>query len=284
MRALAWERLDEEGDTLVLDVSGLGDINTRPANAIIISPSTYRSLSTVDHAPTELFLYPTSFGAREPTLPIARTITIARIATAEGVDKRYEESWTEGLRMTFASDTLGPRDNRNTMRMVKRGDIITCPTWKGSSVSDDETSESLHGFHRLDRSIHKARGKPDRLAYFLVTGLSYEPLNSLEDDFRSNLSSKARAGELGCWVDGRVNGQTRIVMTGVERGRIPRRRFDKINLSIREQASTGLLKQDIDSQRLRINLSMSPRPPSYATSWPHVLPMRDSLEFYSSPC
>jgi hypothetical protein len=35
----------------------------------------------------------------------------------------------------------------------------------------------------------------------MVTSLEFDPLNPLEEDFQSSVSSKARAGELGCWVN-----------------------------------------------------------------------------------
>jgi hypothetical protein len=45
--------------------------------------------------------------------------------------------------------------------------------------------------------------------------MSYDPLVPLEQDFASSVSSKARGGELGCWIDVE---KTRMVSVGVQRG------------------------------------------------------------------
>lgn len=45
--------------------------------------------------------------------------------------------------------------------------------------------------------------------------MSYDPLVPLEQDFASSVSSKARGGELGCWVDVE---KTRMISVGVQRG------------------------------------------------------------------
>ena len=210
----------------------------RPSNPIIITPSTYRHFSNNETAPSDLLVFPTSFGAREPTLPIARTITVSRIATAEGVDKRYERSWIKGLQQVFTHQT-SHKSGIDSMKMVKRGDVITCPIWIGKPItSDDPVEEPSSDSDSNDDGAwgHQSRQKqrPTALAYFLVTALSYEPLNPLEEDFRSSVSSKARAGELGCWIDAGKNGQTRMVLTGVERNRICHRGPDRLSWGIGE--------------------------------------------------
>ena len=178
-------------------------------------------------------MFPTSFGARQPTLPAARTMTLARIGTAEGVDKRYERSWLQGLKTVFAGSGAPKEIEGDTQRIVKRGDIIAMPIWIDKPVSSDEDL-SDNGTLPLDTdsddssSPSLARKPPTALAYFQVTALSYEPLNPLEEDFRSSTSSKARAGELGCYVDVGQHGSTRMVLTGVERSRVARRRADLV--------------------------------------------------------
>jgi peroxin-6 len=179
-------------------------------------------------------------------LPIARTITMTRIATAEGVDKRYERSWIKGLQDAFASAGQEEKESQGSMRMVKRGDVISCPIWAGKPLSEEaEDDSSSDSDDEGDNWARQSAKKPTALAYFLVTGLSYEPLNAVEEDFRSSISSKARAGELGCWVDAQANGSTRMVLTGVERSRVVRRRDEKIWRGIGElRAQLFPKKQD----------------------------------------
>ncbi|WVR00352.1 hypothetical protein IAU59_007495 [Kwoniella sp. CBS 9459] len=236
VKALAWERLDEPDDDL-------------PANPILLPPSLYRSLlpsaSAIDVS-SYIVVQPTSFGARAPTLPVARTITLARIATAEGTDKRYERSWLKSLRQYFSSinkektvQRKGDQREEGTRRLVRSGDIIAVPVWpgeplsadEGSPASDGEESDSDEEDDYIDAGQHKTV-KATSVAYIIITSLSYDPLVPLEEDFRTSVSSKARAGELGCWVDagssaGESGGEsTKMVLTGAEKQRVPDRSGD----------------------------------------------------------
>lgn len=206
----------------------------------------------------DLLIQPTAFGTRLPTLPTAKTMTLARIATTEGVDKRYERSWLRGLRTAFASkpsdSSKGKRrsgtDDGEGMRMVKRGDVVPIPIWQDRPLnaadgeeSDSETapdSDDEEGASAWTKGNTRSRN-PTSIAYFIVTSLSYEPLVPLEEDFRSSTSSKARAGELGCWVDAGKDGDTKMVLTGLEKGRVVRRHFD--------QSWQGLCEWSRDSVR-----------------------------------
>lgn len=193
VKVLAWEGLDE-GDDL-------------PASPILIPPNLYRILGN----PTDVAVSPTPFGARSPTMPTAKTITIARIATTEGLDKRYERSWMKGLRQYFAG----------TSRLVRRGDVFSVPVWRDKPLSEEDSDNE----DDID-------ARASHLAYFQVTSLSFDPLVPLEEDFRLSISSKARAGELGVWMD--VGEGTRMVLTGVERSCAADRRGDLLWHDIRE--------------------------------------------------
>lgn len=45
--------------------------------------------------------------------------------------------------------------------------------------------------------------------------MTYDPLVPLEQDFASSVSSKARGGELGCWIEVE---KTRMISLGVQHG------------------------------------------------------------------
>jgi peroxin-6 len=203
VKVLAWERLDIPDSEL-------------PSDPILIPPNLFRTIfPDPSSSSTEVVILPTPFGARTPTLPTAKTITIARVATTEGVDKRYEQSWLKGLRRHFAN-TEGEEG-----RLVRRGDVFSVPIWQDKpmvaeeDISDEEDSD--------DECRTKLK-TPLSVAYFQITSLSFDPLVALEDDFGSSLSSKARAGELGVWAD--VGGDTRMVLTGLERSRVSGRGGD----------------------------------------------------------
>ncbi len=114
-------------------------------------------------------------------LPNATTLTLARIASSHSTNKRYEGVFNGALRDFFES-----RDGKRR-RVLRRGDVIAVavPELGDAADEDDETTSVA----------------PAHLVYFLVTDMNYDPLVPLEQDFESSMSSQARAGELGCWVD-----------------------------------------------------------------------------------
>ncbi|WWD19508.1 hypothetical protein CI109_103969 [Kwoniella shandongensis] len=211
VKALAWERLDEPDEEL-------------PADPILLPPSLYRSLFSSPATSTpQVVVQATPFGTRSPTIPLARTVTLARVATAEGVDKRYERSWLIGQKSLFASRK--GKEKEQPMRLVRRGDIISVPVWLDKPMTEQEREQGLDSDEEdsdddEDMPPQSRRPSPIGVVYFTVTSLSYDPLVPIEEDFRSSLSAKARAGELGCWVDG---GKTKMVYMGLEKERVERR-------------------------------------------------------------
>jgi peroxin-6 len=203
VKVLAWERLDLYDPDL-------------PSDPILIPPDLFRSLFPDPSTSfTDITISPTPFGARTPTLPTAKTITLARIATTEGVDKRYERSWLKGLRRHFA------KASGEEGRLIRRGDVLAVPIWQDRPMSEEEGVSDEESDEEGSTAV---RSPATAVAYFQVTSLSFDPLVPLDEDFRSSLSSKARAGEIGVWVD--VGGNTRMVLTGVERGRVSSRSGD----------------------------------------------------------
>lgn len=183
-------------------------------------------------------LQPTPFSARTPNIPSAHSVSVSRLATAEGVDKRYEKSWLRGLKRFFTvkSSATGGTPSETSSRLMRRGDIFAVPVWQDGPTSPDGDVE------QNDDDEHVAYGSaedciddieesttevPTGIVYFKVTAINYEPLVPLEEDFRSSISSKARAGELGCWIDVGPDGATQMVLEGVERERLAERRLEK---------------------------------------------------------
>jgi len=115
---------------------------------------------------------------------------------------------------------------------MRRGDVFGVPVWSDSSSSPDEEDESEE---EEDDDDNEDRSRaPTAIVYFKVNAINYEPLVALEDDFRSSVSSKARAGELGCWIDVGTTGVTQMVLEGLERERLAGRRSEIAWHSIRE--------------------------------------------------
>ena len=232
MHVLAWERLDELDDELYVLLLRLINMTKlyRPALPILVPPHLYRYLCSSHPSSSEVILQPTPFGTRQPPLPVARTITLARVATAEGVDKRYERSWLRGMKAHFArSGNSKQTADIDVQRLVRRGDVIAIPVWLDKPVTDGESSSDSDDSEAGDviwRRWPKKRLATE-VAYFVVSALSYEPLVPIDEDFRSSISSKARAGELGCWIDIGEEGSTKMVIAGVERTRVRQRDGDR---------------------------------------------------------
>jgi len=69
-----------------------------------------------EHWPSQTFLsvHPSPFGSREPVIPIARSVTIARVASPFSINRVYQPLFLQALKDYF-------RGNRS---LVKKGDII----------------------------------------------------------------------------------------------------------------------------------------------------------------
>ncbi|KAL7418332.1 peroxisomal assembly protein [Cryptotrichosporon argae] len=206
-----------------------------PLDQINVPPQLARTLGSA----SRLVVSPTPFGPRAPTLPVARAVTLARVATAEAVDKRYEPGWVAGLRAHFRAP-----------RIVRRGDVLGVPVSLPARDAADNNADA-------DAGTDAQPGKATAAIYFRVTALDFEPLVHPEIDFRVGVASKARAGEMGCWVDceGTLElaeqghtGKTRMVVEGVERARIADRGGDKTWLGLHPEppvvgSAAGRLRQ-----------------------------------------
>ena len=247
VKVLAWERLDDEEANEAPDL---------PYNPILVPPSIYRSLLPEASAITsrstdgiaqqvDVTLAPTSFGSRTPALPTAKSMTIARIATAEGLDKAYERGWIKGLRRYFSQRSHSSHEEAKG-RLVRRGDVFALPIsplrpiTAEEPLSSDSESDTDSDNDGPSAKTHMKMGKGGQkvaLAWFVITGLSFDPLVPLEEDFRSSASSKARAGELGCWADVGDKGETKVVLAGVERARLGGKGRERRWYDIRESDS-----------------------------------------------
>jgi peroxin-6 len=58
------------------------------------------------------------FGSRRPTIPTARSVTIARVASPLSTDRGYQSLFLNALKRYFGS-------NDGPSRLVKQGDIIS---------------------------------------------------------------------------------------------------------------------------------------------------------------
>ncbi|KIY51147.1 AAA-domain-containing protein [Fistulina hepatica ATCC 64428] len=145
-------------------------------------------------------LQATPFGS-SPPVPVAQSVTLARVASPTSMNRIYESLFLNGLQIHF----------KQCRRLIRKGDLIPVPICTGSAANQtidyNADNEEL-----MDEEPLSA----DALVYFIVTDMDYSPTDvpiSPKDVYDSCIS-----GGFGCWVDPLV---TRMVHTGVERAAIP---------------------------------------------------------------
>ncbi|KAI0350098.1 AAA-domain-containing protein [Trametes cingulata] len=159
---------------------------------------------------TQVCIRPSPFGSRRPTIPVAKTVTIARVASAFSTDRTYQPHFLQALQGYFKDST----------RLVKQGDVIavginTDDLLKHSVVPDDEDEEAGD---EADLDVADTPGEPNELVYFLVTNVEHSVPSHLGEMSSPDMYVGATVGELGCWVDPSA---TRMIQTGIEHSRVP---------------------------------------------------------------
>ena len=78
----------------------------------------------------QLMLRPSPFGYRQPAIPTAKSVTIAKIASPFSINKKYQVASLNALKSYFAA----------TKRLVKANDVIPLSLYTGSSpiIHDSE--------------------------------------------------------------------------------------------------------------------------------------------------
>ncbi|KPV72060.1 uncharacterized protein RHOBADRAFT_39809 [Rhodotorula graminis WP1] len=140
-------------------------------------------------------------------LPTASSVTIARLASPLSVNKVFQPLFLEGLKEHFSRCT----------RAVKNGDVIAVGIDEERVRFAQEGKEGAP--HEDEVDLPAAPTAPTAVVYFLVTSLTVEPptaSTAATGDF--DLDRQLEDGALGCFVDPKV---TKLLQTGVERGRVP---------------------------------------------------------------
>ncbi|THV08077.1 AAA-domain-containing protein [Dendrothele bispora CBS 962.96] len=151
---------------------------------------------------TSLSLHPSPFGSREPVVPTARSVTIARIASPFSINRTYLSLFLQALKKYF----------RGKRTLVKKGDIITV------GIDTDNILKVQNHSSEDDATEHhpSCTDRANETVYFMITNVEHDVF--LSDSHSVDTYSGSTAGELGCWVDTEI---TKMVQTGLERSRIP---------------------------------------------------------------
>ncbi|KAH9830946.1 AAA-domain-containing protein [Rhodofomes roseus] len=192
------------------------DSDADSSGPVRLSPQLLHNI-TSGTAPTshEVCLRPSPFGSQKPSIPTARSVTIARVASPISTDRAYQPLFLRALQDYF----------KDTTRLVKQGDIITVKIntdevlWQ---TDVDPKDEALSGENEaaLEYKFMNAADAADELAFFTVTNIEHHVVSSNGDASMpaSDVYLGSAVGELGCWVDPSV---TRMIQTGVEHARVP---------------------------------------------------------------
>ncbi|KAL0947238.1 hypothetical protein HGRIS_013359 [Hohenbuehelia grisea] len=176
------------------------------------SPMLLFNLSQIATHQARVSLLPSPFGSAAPSIPTARSVTIARIASALSTDRVYQSLFLHALRRHFE----GKR------RLVKKGDVIalgidTDLAWRtpdSDSKPDETNGDEQEVNHDLPFSPHVT----NEVVYFIVTNAEHSVVANGHTGPSPDLAFESRTGELGFWVDPNI---TRIIQTGLEQSRIP---------------------------------------------------------------
>ncbi|KAG8760764.1 peroxisomal assembly protein [Serendipita sp. 396] len=183
---------------------------TLDVRTLVATPLLLHHLSIGTEPTSAISLRRTSFGQRAPPLPVATSITIARIASQVTVQKRFQFIVFHALKNYFQS----------ARRLLKKGNVLAVPI-NTSNVTILEGLTENGGLHDNDGESlerHLQRGDaPNEIAYFRVTHIEHD-LVQINPEHVTDSHFAAVMGELGCWMD---SNSTRLIQGGVENARAP---------------------------------------------------------------
>lgn len=92
-------------------------------------------------APSSIYVRPSPFGSANPTIPVARSVTIARVASPNSTNRQYQSLFLYSLEKYFEAGK----------RLVKQNDIIAVSIDTDLSRSfESEGGRDDYGNHHVD--------------------------------------------------------------------------------------------------------------------------------------
>jgi peroxin-6 len=104
------------------------------------SPTLLHNISSPTHpiAGDRIAIQASPFGSRQPAIPTAKCVTVARVASPISVDRTYQPIFLLSLKKYFGT----------TKRLVKQGDLIPV------NIDTDAVSRLGHSDLQLDELAH----------------------------------------------------------------------------------------------------------------------------------
>ena len=128
---------------------------------LYVSSAFVRSCSVANMDGCLLYINAQYFGSRCPPIPVATSITVARIASPVSLDKHAQNAILDSARLYFEVEK----------RLLKKGDIIYVPFYPNYGLLSDDIHDNLSVSDDIDN--HLEQRQVDRLSY------SYEQLTRL---------------------------------------------------------------------------------------------------------
>lgn len=171
------------------------DYESVPSGVVKASPSLISSIR-VDSS-SLVWIRPSPFGNRQPAIPVARALTLSRIASPFSTGRKFETLFLQEIQSYFSS----------CKRLVKQGDSINVFIDTDNAELTDKLDNGKLPIHRLSSS--------NAAVSFVVDKVNYDPTSAV-DDYCSH--PQFARGDYGCFVDSQ---HTRIVQLGTLHKAIP---------------------------------------------------------------
>ncbi|KAG1843615.1 AAA-domain-containing protein [Suillus subalutaceus] len=166
------------------------DYESVPSGVVKASPSLISSIR-VDSS-SLVWIRPSPFGNRQPAIPVARTLTLARIASPFSTGRKFETLFLQEIQSYFSS----------CKRLVKPGDLINVFIDTDNAELTDKLDNGKLPIHRLSSG--------NAVVSFVVDKVDYDPISAV-DEYCSH--PQFARGDYGCFVDSQ---RTRIVQLGTK--------------------------------------------------------------------
>ncbi|KAI5124021.1 hypothetical protein M0805_003853 [Coniferiporia weirii] len=198
-----------EGDSRLAQVYAIEDASS-PIDMVYASPALIQNCSPGPLNASVLFIHASPFGAGPPTVPTAKSMTLARVVSPLSLDRAYQNALFRSVKLYFET----------ARRLVKKGDIISVPLGR-DYASSSEASADLDASCDIDdesSGMTTDNKWQNGVGYFKITNLVYDVVDVCNGDQKIDAFSGTTFGELGCWID---SSMTRVIQTGLEHSFAP---------------------------------------------------------------
>lgn len=202
------------------------DYESVPSGVVKASPSLISSIR-VDSS-SLVWIRPSPFGNRQPAIPVARALTLSRIASPFSTGRKFETLFLQEIQSYFSS----------CKRLVKPGDLIHVFIDTDNVELTDKLDNGKLPIHRLSSG--------NAMVSFIVDKVDYDPTGAV-DNYCSH--PQFSRGDYGCFVEPQ---RTRIVQLGTQHKGLP----DSCNSLQSASARPGELAFTMDAMT---RLSDAPR-------------------------